>query len=155
MPTITLETLIKAPVNAVFDLSRSIETHQLSVASTHEKAIAGKTSGLMELGDEVTWRGKHFGFYQTLSVKITAMDAPVYFKDEMVKGIFKSFKHEHFFQQIGKETVMKDVFEYQSPLWIFGKIANVLFLKRYMTDFLKMRNEVIKQQAEQLNLKTT
>lgn len=150
MPVICITTVINADIKTVFDLSRSIEAHETSTSQTKEKAIGGKTSGLMELGESVTWRAKHFGIYQTLTAKITAMESPSYFADEMVKGAFKSFKHEHFFEQNGKETTMKDVFEYASPFGIIGKLADKLFLKRYMTNFLVKRNQIIKQQAEQI-----
>lgn len=43
---------------------------------------------------------------------------------------------------------MTDIFDYQSPLGILGKVADVLFLKRYMSKFLSKRNEVIKLYAE-------
>lgn len=97
MPNISLTTVIKAKTKDVFDLARSIEIHKLSTSKTNEEAIAGKTSGLLELGDWVTWRAKHLGFYQTLTSKITAIDSPTFFVDEMQKGIFKFFRHEHHF----------------------------------------------------------
>lgn len=93
MPKIELQTEIKAERKIVFDLSRSIDLHQLSTAKTDEKAIAGKTSGLIDLGESVTWRAKHFGIYQNLTSKITEFESPNFFVDEMLKGAFKSFKH--------------------------------------------------------------
>ncbi len=69
MPKIHLQTFIKAKKELVFDLSRSIDLHLLSTKKTNEKAIAGKTSGLMELNDTVTWRAKHLGIYQNLNPK--------------------------------------------------------------------------------------
>ncbi|MBL4586744.1 MAG: cell division protein, partial [Flavobacteriales bacterium] len=61
MPKIILHTEIKAPRKVVFNLSRSIDLHLESTAQTREQAIAGKTSGMMELGEQVTWKAKHFG----------------------------------------------------------------------------------------------
>lgn len=148
MPIIKLDTKIIAPKEVVFDLARSIDLHQLSAAETNEEAIAGKKTGLLELGEEVTWRAKHFGIYQRLSSKMVAIDFPNYFVDEMTKGIFKSFSHRHEFKQDGEITTMTDVFDYTSPLGGLGKIADRLFLKQYMTRFLIKRNQVIKQYAE-------
>lgn len=70
MAKIYLETLINADIQKVFDLSRNIDFHQESTAKTNEKAIPGKTSGLIELGETVTWRAQHLGFYQALTTKI-------------------------------------------------------------------------------------
>lgn len=47
MPTIQLETIIDADIKICFDLSRSIDLHQISTAKTNEKAIAGVTAGLI------------------------------------------------------------------------------------------------------------
>jgi ligand-binding SRPBCC domain-containing protein len=148
MPVITLETPIAAPPEIVFDLARSIDLHKISTAHTHEEAIAGKTSGLIAMDESVTWRAKHFGITQNLTSKITQYNRPHSFTDEMVKGAFKSFRHRHLFTCEGDITIMTDVFEYQSPLGLLGKAADVLFLKRYMQKLLIDRNRVIKQFAE-------
>ncbi len=97
MPRIELFTEINAPVDIVFHLSRSIDLHKISTQHTGEQAISGKTSGLIELNETVEWRAKYFGIWQHLTSKITAMDPLFYFADEMVKGAFHSFKHEHHF----------------------------------------------------------
>jgi hypothetical protein len=69
MPTILLETLIKATQQECFDASRNLDLHQDSMADSNEKAIGGKTTGLVNTGDEVTWEANHFGIRQRLSVK--------------------------------------------------------------------------------------
>jgi len=149
MPIIRIHTEINANIDRVFDLARSVDLHKISAAQTNEEAIAGRTSGLIELDDTVTWRAKHFGIYQTLTVKITALDRPTRFVDEMVSGAFHSFTHEHLFESISPDrTSMTDVFNYESPLGVLGRLADVLFLKRYMHRFLEERNLVIKDFAE-------
>ena len=148
MATIVLETLINAERTLVFDLSCSIDLHLLSTTKTKETAIAGKTAGLIGLGESITWRAKHLGFYQTLTTTITEYDRPNSFTDEMVKGIFKRLKHQHLFTQKNKATQMTDIFEFESPFGILGKIVNTVFLKRYLQIFLEDRNRVIKTYAE-------
>lgn len=122
--------------------------HIDSMQQSGEAAVAGRTRGLIELGETVTWRAKHFGIWQTLTSKVTEMEYPSYFTDEMVKGAFKAFRHEHHFIPIHNQTVMKDVFMYDAPLGFLGIIANFLFLERYMQQLLKQRNEQIKKAAE-------
>ena len=153
MPIIELNTEIDAPIERVFDLARSIDLHMLSTSHTNEKAIAGKTSGLIGLGEWVTWRAKHLGFYQSITSKITAFQAPNYFSDEMISGIFKSFKHEHLFKENNGITIMTDVFDYVAPYGILGNLADVIFLKRYMTSFLMKKNSKLKEVAELNSLK--
>lgn len=148
MPKIELITKINAPLEKCFDLARSIDLHMESTKQTGEQAIAGRTRGLIELGETVTWRAKHFGIWQTLTSKITEYDRPNYFVDEMVNGTFKSILHEHHFTELNGHTLMTDIFVFESPLGILGALANFLFLKRYMTDLLTQRNKVIKTAAE-------
>lgn len=148
MPLIEHQLTIHAPIERVFDLSRSIDLHQVSTSQTGERAIAGKVSGLIELGENVTWRAKHFGIWQNLESTITGFERPVFFSDEMVRGAFASFKHEHFFTQTTKGTQVTDKFDYRSPLGFLGKLADALFLRRYMSDFLLKRNLIIKDYAE-------
>ena len=97
MPYISLEFLIDAPIQRCFDLSRSVDVHKYSLSHTGEEAIAGVTSGLMELGDEVTWKARHLGIVQTLSSRITEYDRPYSFRDSMVpgSGAFSRFDHDH------------------------------------------------------------
>ena len=148
MPVIELNTEIHAPVDRVFDLSRSVDLHVASTAHTGERAVAGVTSGLIELGQEVTWRARHFGVWQHLTSRITAFDRPAHFRDSLVRGIFRRFDHDHFFATSGGGTVMRDVFDFRSPLGILGRIADRLFLVRYMTHLLATRNALIKTVAE-------
>ncbi|MGB0523670.1 MAG: SRPBCC family protein [Flammeovirgaceae bacterium] len=148
MPLIELKTIISAPIKLVFDLSRDIDFHQSSMKTSKEQAIAGVTTGLIELDESVTWRAKHFGIWQHLTSKITVFNSPYYFADEMQKGAFKAFRHEHIFTRQDHQTIMIDRFHFESPLGILGKMANILFLTKYMTKLLRTRNEQLKVEAE-------
>nr|WP_315255112.1 SRPBCC family protein [uncultured Flavobacterium sp.] len=148
MTTIHLTTKIKAPIKTVFDVSRNIDIHQRSESKSKEKAIAGITSGLINFNETVTWRGKHFGFYLTHKSRITAMTFYNYFVDEMEEGKFKSFKHEHFFEEQNGITNMTDHLCYEAPYGIFGKLFDVLFLKRHLRNFILHRNAVLKNLSE-------
>lgn len=145
---IELSTSIFAPIEICFNLSRSVELHTISTSHTNETVIAGRTSGLFEKGDTVEWRAKHFGIYQQLEMQITAMAFPAYFEDCMLKGIFKSISHKHYFEQKGNITTMKDVFAYETPFGFAGRVFDTLILKKYMTILLLKRNQTIKNYAE-------
>lgn len=148
MSIIRLETHIKANKQIVFDLARNIDFQSKAVTSSNEKAVAGRTSGLIGLGETVTWWGKHLGVWQHLTTRITEFDPPHFFVDEMEKGAFKRMRHEHYFKATEEGTIMKDVFKFQAPLGILGILAAKLFLKTYMTNFLKKRNRTLKEYAE-------
>ena len=144
-------TTIYAPVARCFDLARNVEVHLAGNVHFGEQAVAtgSVTSGLIGLKQRVTWRAKHFWVWHTLTSEISAMDAPIYFQDVMVKGIFRSMWHDHHFHSVSpNETRMEDVFCFAAPLPLLGRLAEVLFLRRYMQTLLRERNTVLKQIAE-------
>lgn len=148
MPTIKLETFIHAPIELCFDLSLNVEVHMASTAQTGERAVGAITSGILKLGDEVTWEAKHLGIRQRLTSKITALKRPRMFVDEMQRGAFKSLHHTHLFEPKDGGTLMRDELIYESPLGMLGKMADALFLENYMRRLLIGHNDYIKKMAE-------
>ncbi len=148
MTTIHLITKIKAPIETVFNNSRNITIHIETASKTNEKAIAGVTSGLIELDETVTWEGIHFGLKLQHQSKITQMQFPNHFTDEMLKGYFKTFKHEHTFTHENGTTIMEDKLMYETPFGIFGKIFDKIVLEKYLTNFLLERNRSLKILSE-------
>lgn len=150
MPVIRMQLHIRAPLEICFDAARSIDLHMVSASQTRERAVAGRTSGLIELGESVTWEAVHFGVKQRLTAVITEFERPFRFVDEMETGAFKRFWHEHRFTQADGGTLMVDTFDYEAPMGLLGKVADQLFLKRYMTAFLSRRNLCIRDEAQRL-----
>lgn len=148
MTTIKIITHYFAPIETVFDTNRNIDIHQQSASKTKEIAIAGITSGLINKNETVTWKGKHFGVYLTHQSVISEMIFPTYFVDEQLKGQFKSFKHQHFFEQKENYVEVKDLLEYETPFGIFGQLFDKLFLKKHLTNFIIHRNAILKNLAE-------
>jgi ligand-binding SRPBCC domain-containing protein len=147
--TIELTTVISAPRERCFDLARSIDLHLQSASATGETAVAGRTSGLIEMGEEVTWRARHFGVWQHFTSRITAYDRPGHFRDSMTRGAFRSFEHDHFFTEMPDgRTQMRDVMVFHAPLGPLGRLVEKLVLIRYLARFLADRNQVIQQAAE-------
>jgi ligand-binding SRPBCC domain-containing protein len=120
MTTIHLTTELYADIETCFDMARDIGTHLLSTKQTDEKVIYGRTSGLCELGDKITWEAGHFGLKQKLTIEITKLNRPYFFEDVMLKGAFRSMRHEHQFETKGDKTVMTDKFYNDVPFAILG-----------------------------------
>jgi ligand-binding SRPBCC domain-containing protein len=148
MSLIDTATAINAPIERVFNLARSIDLHVSSSSQSREQAIGGKTHGLIGLGESVEWRAKHFGIWQRMTNKITALSEPDHFHDSMTKGAFKYFEHDHFFTQAGDQTTMRDVIDFKSPLGIVGTVVDSLVLRPYLEKFIVDRASYIKQIAE-------
>ena len=148
MSKIHLTTYINAPVERVFDLSRSINLHKISTSHTNEEAIGGVITGLINENETVTWQARHFYKLRRFTSKITFMEKPVHFTDEMIQGDFKRFKHEHHFKSIENGTLMIDQVEFESPYGALGNLVSKLFLRSYLQKLLVNRNAVIKEYAE-------
>ncbi|MCJ1695893.1 SRPBCC family protein [Rathayibacter caricis] len=123
----------------MFDRARDIGLHTASQSAADERAVAGVVTGLIGLGEEVTWRARHFGVPLLLTSRITAFDAPHRFVDEQVRGPFARFRHEHLFEADGTGSVMIDRLEYAAPLGPLGGIAERLVVTRHLRRLLQAR----------------
>lgn len=148
MPVLEITTRIAAPQARCFYLALSVDLHAVSARQTHEQVLGSIRTGLLYLGDSVTFRGRHFGVWQTLTSKITEYRKPTYFCDEMQRGAFKRMRHEHHFEPVGTDTLMRDVFDFTSLVGPLGKIVDALVLSEYLRRFLVQRGAVIKRYAE-------
>lgn len=147
VPAFRSTTEIAAPVGVCFDLSRSIDLHLESMAASNERAIGGVTSGLIGADGEVSWEARHFGIRWRMTSRITAFDPPHGFVDEMIRGPFASFRHDHQFVEHGAGTRMTDVVDFRVGLGPIGTIvAPVVGL--YLRRLIRIRNATIKNRAE-------
>ena len=118
------------------------------MADSGDRAVGGRTSGLIENGEEVTWRARHFGITHEHTSRITAFDRPRHFRDSMVRGRFRLFEHDHYFETSGSYTVMRDILEFQSPFGLLGSLVDRFVLSRYLAKLLAARNDAIRLEAE-------
>lgn len=147
--TVEIATVVKASPERCFDLSRDLDLHQRSMASTGERAVGGRTTGLIELDESVTWEGRHFGVRQRFTSRITAFRRPDYFQDSMVSGAFRSFVHDHFFEaQPDGSTTMREILAFRSPLGVLGRLVDRWIMSRYLTHLVAARQHAIKEMAE-------
>ncbi|QHF22498.1 cyclase [Rathayibacter sp. VKM Ac-2762] len=127
----------------MFDRARDIDLHTASQAGARERAVSGTTTGLIGLGEHVTWSARHFGVPLRLTSTVTALDAPHSFVDEQTRGPFATFRHEHRFESdgsgSGSGSVMIDRLEYSAPLGVLGRIAERLVLDRHLRRLLEER----------------
>ena len=145
---ITILTVVRASPERCFDASRDLDLHLQSMSHTGERAVAGRTSGLIELGEQVTWEGRHFGIRQRFTSAITAFNRPRHFQDSMVRGAFRSFVHDHYFEPCDEGTRMTDVLAFRSPFGVLGAIVDRVIMTAYLTRMLTKRNEIVKAALE-------
>lgn len=148
MARFEIATLIHAPIERCFDLARSVELHVRSAGETREQVVGGRTSGLLDRGEQVTWRARHLGAWRSLTSQITRFDRPRSFRDSQVRGPFARFDHDHVFEGVAGATRMTDVLDYAAPLGWLGRLAEVAILNAHLQAFLTERAAVIKRVAE-------
>jgi len=149
MTRIVIETRIHAPIELCFDLARDVNAHRESAAFSSERVVPpGRTEGLLELGDLVAFEGRHFGVRQRFVARITALDRPRRFDDEMVQGSFKWLRHFHEFEFADGITTMRDTLEWEPPLGVIGRLAEALFLRRHMIWFVSTKQNGLRRMAE-------
>jgi ligand-binding SRPBCC domain-containing protein len=140
-------TRVSAPIERVFDLALSIDAHLGSMVKFNESAVGGVTSGQIGLGQEVTWRARHFGVNWTMTNRIGELERPMFFSDEQVRGPFKRFRHEHTFMIVDDCTEVVDVVCFEAPLRLAGAFVE-RGLCRYLRRLIEGRNSFMKQGAE-------
>ena len=124
----------------LFDLARDVSAHTESMSRSRESAIGGVRSGLIGLGEDVTWRAWHFGLPLRMTSRITAMNPTSSFTDEQIRGPFRYFRHEHVFIPQGTGTLMIDRVAFAAPLGILGRVAERLLLADYLRKIIEQRN---------------
>lgn len=120
MAVIRLQTVIQAPVERCFDLARSVDLHTVSMARQNEKAVGGRTQGLIELGEKVTWQARHFGITQRLTSKITAFDRPHHFRDTTAATAGRATIAVAFVTHTGKSNEGIVIVETNHSAWVLG-----------------------------------
>lgn len=144
MPVVRVVTDMAAAVQACFDALRSVDVHLESMAASNERVVAGPSTGLISAGQEVTWEGRHFGVLWRMTSRITEFEPPRRFVDEMVRGPFASFRHEHLFEDCRGCTRMIDIVEFRTRLRAVGDLPAGMYLRRLLAD----RSAAIRVKAE-------
>lgn len=103
-----------------------------------------KRTGLLQLGEEVTFEARHLGSRFRLTSRITEFDRPNRFVDEMVRGPFKKLRHVHFFEQMSDGTIVVDEMEFSLPLGLLGNLVASRLVEGHLNRFLIARNGFMK-----------
>ena len=149
MGSVRLETLICAPLERCFDLARNVDVHCATAAFTDERLVEpGRTSGLLEHGDQVTFEARHLGIRRRLTAQIVEFDRPRRFVDEMRSGAFRSLRHEHRFEAVDGGTIMRDHLQWRVPGGWLGIVIDRLVVTPHMRWFLITKQANLRRYAE-------
>ena len=107
------------------------------ISSSQEKVYAGqiieyKVKGLP--GIPMYWM-----------TEITQMKEKIYFVDEQRYGPYAMWHHQHHFKEIPGGVEMTDIIHYKIPYWIFGDIANAVYVRKQIKGIFDYRTMKVDQ----------
>jgi ligand-binding SRPBCC domain-containing protein len=113
---------------------------------------------LSDFGEGKMYPGQIIEYYvkPVLQIKlhwvteITNVKQNQYFVDEQRFGPYAFWHHQHSFKEVNQGVEMNDLVHYKLPLGVFGKLANVLFVKKQLQEVFEYR---FKKVNELFNLK--
>jgi hypothetical protein len=139
MPSIVVETASMLRSKPVSIWRATVDAHVQSSAFTGERVVEpGETARSPRDGRPRLLRGTSpRGIRQRLSARITEMERPRRFVDEMVRGAFLSLRHVHeFTATAGGGTRIVATVTWKSPFGLLGYVADAVVLKRHMRWFI-------------------
>jgi ligand-binding SRPBCC domain-containing protein len=136
---------VNAPIDRCFLLSTSVALVEQTLGM---RPVWGKTTGLVGLGDRVRWRGWKFGLPAMHESVITHYDRPTFFQDAMARGYFRSFEHEHRFEEVDGYTLMVDIVRFSMPFGSIGKAIGKQVVVPHILTLLYERFSLLKRIAE-------
>lgn len=154
MPTIHLTTFVAQSAAVVFDLSRHVGLHKDAMLDHREEAVAGTRFGLLEAGETITWRARHFMKDRLLRLRVVEMQKPERYITEQAMGPFASYRHERHVKPCDNGSILINLIHYEWPQGRWGRIADRLFLRSYLEQQIQKHNETIRKAAEGNRWKT-
>jgi ligand-binding SRPBCC domain-containing protein len=148
MGAIHLTTFVEAPIERVFDLTRNLAVFKYVFNSRKEKLTSRAGANLLTKGETVSIVAKHLGKERLSTLKLTTLERPTFILEEQVKGDLILYRHEHHFKSIDNGTIVIDLIEFDGPRDIVGRYLGKLYLKNYLEELMRKRNEVIRTYAE-------
>ncbi len=111
--------------------------------------VIAKTGGIEQPGSRTTLRVSVGPFLQDWISEHTACEPGKMFRDAMVSGPFRSWKHTHEFQpESADSSWLEDRVEYEFPLGWLGRLIGAAYTRRRLQRMFEWRH---KMTAETLN----
>ena len=77
--------------------------------------------------------------------EITYVDEPHYFVDEQRSGPYSFWHHKHFIKPVDGGVEVTDIVHYRIPFWIFGEMANKIFIRKKLEEIFEYRKQKLQQ----------
>jgi ligand-binding SRPBCC domain-containing protein len=139
---------VNAPIERCFLLSTHVDLVKRSMKLRLVPKKSTRAAGLFEAGDQMMWRGWVYGLPLKHQGRVTKYEQPEYFQNCMEQGRFQRFEYDHFFAEVGGQTLLNDKIRFSLPAGSFLRPIVNFLLVPYMERALQRRLKLLKQVAE-------
>jgi ligand-binding SRPBCC domain-containing protein len=133
---------IDAPIAEVFAFH--LDTRNAArISPPGLRVLSVEGSFPLRLGSEVRLRSRQLPlpWAQTWLVRVVRLEAPTLIVDELLRGPFPAWRHEHRFAELPDgRTQLTDRVEYRLPAGRLGRIADALFVRRLLQATFRSRH---------------
>ena len=110
------------------------------------KVISKHHGDIMYAGQIIEYRVKPvLGIPIYWMTEITQVKDKEYFIDEQRFGPYSLWHHQHHFKAIEGGVEMTDIVHYKNPMWVFGKLANALFVRKKLKGIFEYRYKKVEE----------
>lgn len=146
MHRIVAETWINAPLEETWNFFSDPKNLLKLTPAEMKMRVKGEIPDKMYAGMTISYTvSPLFGIPLSWTSKINQVVEGHYFTDDMIEGPFAVWHHQHFFEEQGGGTLVKDIVDYKAPLGILGRLVQPILVKPRVEDIFKHRESIIKQ----------
>lgn len=138
------ETIINEEIDKVFDFFSKAENLNLITPPALGFKIITQLPVEMKLGAVIDYKIRLNGFPFNWKTEITKWEPPFRFEDTQKEGPYKTWIHEHLFEDSNGNTIMKDIVKYLSPGGILEFIPHNLIVKKKVETIFSYRENKLK-----------
>jgi ligand-binding SRPBCC domain-containing protein len=132
---------IDAPIEQVFAFH--LDTRNAArISPPGQRVLSVEGAFPLRLGSEVRLRARQLPlpWAQTWLVRVVELAAPRLIVDEMLRGPFTAWRHEHRFRELaGGRTQLTDHVAYRLPGGPLGRVADALLVRRLLLGSFRSR----------------
>jgi ligand-binding SRPBCC domain-containing protein len=104
----------------------------------------------LQVGSVTIIETRVLGLFRTRWVaKHTTYDPPRMFEDVQVSGPFKSWRHRHIVIPHEAWAILRDLIEYEPPLWALGRLAAPVVIIPRLKRLFDYRHQVTREWCEE------
>lgn len=142
---LTYKTNIHAPLDEVFNFFSKAENLNLLTPPHIRFKILTPLPIAMFPKQIIKYKIVLFGIPFNWKTEICEWNPPLKFVDRQLTGPYKTWHHQHIFEELEGKTVMTDIITYQSKGWILAPFLHWLFVDRNVKEIFAYREKQLNE----------